>query len=161
MRFIVDCMLGKLARWLKILGFDVVYFPKIEDSELLTLAQKERRILLTRDNMLLKKAKAAKSLFIESEVWKKQVEQVFEEFNLWEKAKPYSRCIECNIELKSLSKRKAENLVTPFVFEHASSFALCPRCGRVFWQGTHFQDMEFRIEEILGQKKSRKKKESN
>jgi hypothetical protein len=158
MKFIVDCMLGKLARWLKILGFDVIYFPKIEDSELLALARKERRTLLTRDNMLVKKAKGAKSLFIESDVWKKQVEQVLREFRLWKKAKPYSRCIECNIELKNLSKKKAENLVAPFVWEHASSFALCPQCGRVFWQGTHFQDMEFRIEEILRQKKVRKKK---
>jgi len=151
-------MLGKLARWLKILGFDVVYFPKIEDSELLALAQRQGRILLTRDNMLIRKAKGMNCLFIESEKWKKQVEQVLREFDLWKKARPYSRCIECNVELRNLPRKKAANLVTPFVYEHATSFALCPRCGRLFWQGTHFKDMELRIEEILSKGKVRKKR---
>jgi len=149
-------MLGKLARWLKILGFDVVYFPKIEDSELLALAQKQGRTLLTRDNMLIQKAKGMESLFIESETWKKQVEQVLKEFKLWKSARPYTRCIECNVGLRNLPKKKAVNLVAPFVYEHATSFALCPKCGRIFWQGTHFRDMEFKIEEILHSEKVKK-----
>ncbi|GAG50226.1 unnamed protein product, partial [marine sediment metagenome] len=69
MKFIVDCMLGKLAKWLKILGFDALFFSKIEDSELLVLAQKERRILLTRDNGLIEKCRDVRNLFIESEDW--------------------------------------------------------------------------------------------
>jgi len=157
MRFIVDCMLGKLAKWLKILGFDALYFSKIEDSDLLALAQKEGRVLLSRDNELIEKSRNIKTLFIESEDWNTQVEQVLNEFKLWEDVSPYSRCIECNVELKDLPKRKASNLVTPFVFEHAESFALCPECGRVFWKGTHHKDMEFKIDKIL----SKKKKEKN
>jgi len=153
MKFIVDCMLGKLAKWLKILGFDTVYFSKIEDSNLLALAKKEGRILLSRDNGLIGKAKGIKCLFIESESWKNQVEQVLNDFTLWKEIKPYSRCIECNVELRDLSKRAAKNLVAPFVYERANSFALCPRCGRVFWEGTHHQDMEFKIDAILEKKK--------
>jgi uncharacterized protein with PIN domain len=154
MKFIIDCMLGKLAKWLKIFGFDVLYFPKIEDGELLALTQKEKRTLLTRDNALLQKAKGIKSLFIESEKWEEQVGQVLEEFNLWKDADPYSRCIECNSELKNLSKSKAKNLVTAYVYEHAKSFAICPQCGRVFWQGTHFKDMKAKIEGILKKKRT-------
>ena len=155
MKFIVDCMLGKLAKWLKILGFDVVYFSKIGDSDLLALAQKEDRILLSRDNGLIQKSKDIKTLFIENEDWNTQVRQVLNEFDLWYEVRPYSRCIECNIELKDLPKKRARNLVAPFVYEQADSFALCPQCGRVFWKGTHHQDMEFKIEEIL--RKSKKK----
>lgn len=149
MKFIVDCMLGKLAKWLKILGIDAVYFSKIEDSELLDLAQKEKRILLTRDTGLIEKSRSIKTLFIESENWNDQVEQVLDAFDLWKEVKPYSRCIECNMRLKELEKSRAKNLVTPFVYEQADSFALCPRCDRIFWKGTHHKDMEFKIEEIL------------
>jgi hypothetical protein len=153
MKFIVDCMLGKLAKWLKILGFDTLYFSKIEDSDFLQRAEKENRIILTRDTDLIQQSGKMDSLFIESEDWKVQVKQVLEEFNLWEKVKPNSRCIECNVPLKNLSRREARNLVTPFIYEQAESFALCPRCGRTFWQGTHFHDMENRIQEIFEKKK--------
>lgn len=149
MKFIVDCMLGKLAKWLKILGFDATFFSKIEDSKLLDLAREEERILLTRDTGLIEKAKKIDTLFIESEDWNDQIEQVLDEYRLWPDIQPYSRCIECNAELKHLPKSRARNLVTPFVYEKADSFALCPGCGRVFWKGTHHQDMEEKIDEIL------------
>ena len=153
MRFIVDCMLGKLAKWLKILGFDALFFSKIEDEELLAIARKEKRILLTRDTGLIQKAKHIETLFLESENWRQQVGQVLEHFDLWGKIDSHTRCIACNVELKSLPKKNAKNLVTPFVYKHADSFALCPGCGRVFWRGTHFKDMEHEIEEILKKNK--------
>jgi len=156
MKFIVDCMLGKLAKWLKILGFDAAYFSKIEDSELLAMARKEGRILLTRDNDLIEKSHDIRTLFIESEDWNDQIEQVIDDFDLWHAIQPYSRCLECNAELKDLPKSRAKNLVTPFVFEQADAFAICPSCSRIFWKGTHHQDMEVKVEEIL---KTRKKKE--
>ena len=145
-------MLGKLAKWLKILGFDAIYFSKIEDSDLLAQAQKEGRILLSRDNALIEKSHGIETLFIESEDWNTQVEQVLDEFELWQVVRPYSRCIECNSELKDLPRSRAKNLVTPFVYEKAGSFALCPKCSRVFWKGTHHKDMEFKIREILRKK---------
>jgi uncharacterized protein with PIN domain len=153
MEFIVDCMLGKLAKWLKILGFDAVFFSKIEDTELLALARKEKRILLTRDNGLIEKSRDIQTLFIESEDWNHQIEQVLNELKLWQDVQPYSRCIECNAELKDLPKDRARNLVTPFVFEKVDAFAICPSCDRVFWKGTHHQDMEVKLEEILSKGK--------
>jgi len=155
MIFIVDCMLGKLAKWLKILGFDSLYFSKIEDSDLLALARKEGRVLLSRDNELIDKSRDIQTLFIKSENWNIQVEQVLDDFNLWKDISPYSRCIECNVRLKDLPKSRARNLVAPFVLEQADSFSICSGCGRVFWKGTHHQDMEFKIEEILKKKKKR------
>jgi uncharacterized protein with PIN domain len=152
MKFIVDCMLGKLAKWLKILGFDALFFNKIEDDDLLSRARKEKRILLTRDTGLIEKAKDVETLFLESEEWRDQVKQVLDKFSLWERVNPHTRCIDCNVKLKDLPKKNAKNLVTPFVYKHADSFALCPGCGRVFWRGTHFKDMEFKIEELLKEK---------
>ena len=145
-------MLGKLAKWLKILGFDALFFNKIEDDDLLSRARKEKRILLTRDTGLIEKAKDVDTLFLESEEWRDQVKQVLDKFSLWERVNPHTRCIDCNVKLKDLPKKNAKNLVTPFVYKHADSFALCSGCGRVFWRGTHFKDMEFKIEELLKEK---------
>ncbi len=148
--FIADCMVGKLARWLRLLGFDVSYYSKIEDAKLIELAANENRIILTRDHELINKIKKIESLrdkflLIESERWEEQVEQVLDHFKLKDKIKPNSRCLDCNAELKSLSKDRARNLVPPFVYEQSSSFALCPVCGRIFWKGTHFRDMENKL----------------
>jgi uncharacterized protein with PIN domain len=153
MKFVVDCMLGKLAKWLKILGFDALFFSRIEDDELLAIARRDGRILLTKDTGMIQKAKHAETLFLESEEWQDQVRQVLEHFELWEKVNPHTRCIDCNVKLKNLPKKNAKNLVSSFVFEHADAFALCPNCGRVFWRGTHFKDMEAQIEEILNKKR--------
>lgn len=147
-------MVGKLARWLRILGFDVAYYSKIEDDELIELARKEHRIILTRDHELIKKAQKLrllkqKTLLIESERWEEQVEQVLDHFNLRKKIDPNSRCLECNAKLKILPKARARNLVPPFVYEQADSFALCPGCGRIFWKGTHFRDMERKLARFL------------
>ena len=149
MTFVVDCMLGKLAKWLKILGFDVLFFPKAEDDDLLAIVRRDGRTLLSRDRALLGRAKNMTKLLIESEVWEDQVRQVLEHFALQAEVRPYSRCVECNAALKPLSKSEAANLVTPFVLEHADSFAVCPSCSRVYWPGTHFNDMEAKLAEIL------------
>jgi uncharacterized protein with PIN domain len=157
MKFIVDCMLGKLAKWLRILGFDTVYLNKAEDRDLLLLARREKGILLTKDQELLLSAAGLPSLFIESDNWQEQLAQVLDSFRLRDRAKPHSRCLACNVELKRIPKELAKNLVTPFVFERAPSFAVCPSCERVFWPGTHFQDMDLKIARLLRIRKNRKK----
>jgi uncharacterized protein len=149
MKFVVDCMLGKCAKWLRILGFDTLFFSKAEDDRLIRIAREQDRILLTRDTGIVEKAKQIKVLFIQSEHWKSQVRQVLDELDIKKQVRPYSRCIECNAVLKPLSKKQAKNLVAPFVYERSDSFALCPKCGRVFWPGTHHSDMNFKIEDIL------------
>lgn len=149
MSFIADCMLGKLARWLRALGFDVLYSSKTGDDDLLNIARREGRTLLTRDTRLLERAKAVPSLWITSEKWDEQVIQVLSAFDLKDEVRPFSRCLDCNRMVKPLAKEKARNLVAPFVLEHARAFALCPDCGRVFWTGTHFDDMHSKIDAIL------------
>jgi uncharacterized protein with PIN domain len=148
--FVADCMLGRLAKWLRILGFDVLYFSRAEDRELVDVARREGRVLLTRDTGLIERtAKRPNRLFVRSDGWEDQVAQVLDEYGLWDKIRPNTRCVECNLPLKPLSRERARNLVTPYVREHASSFAVCPGCDRVFWQGTHYGDMERKIAKLL------------
>ena len=153
MKFAVDCMLGKLARWLKILGFDALFFSRIDDDQLLAIAQKEGRTLLTRDTALVQKARGLKTLLVTSEKWQEQVREVLDRFDLWGKVSPYTRCLECNVALSEIPRQAARNLVPPFVYEHAARFSLCGCCGRVYWQGTHAKDMKDKIEEILEHKR--------
>ena len=153
MKFVADCMLGKLAKWLRILGFDAVFFSKIDDDDLLSLAKAEGRILLTRDTDLSGKGGKVQTFFVRSEVWRDQVLQVLDELDIWNAARPYSRCLECNTDLKPLPKERARNLVSAFIFEQSEAFALCPDCGRVFWKGSHFENMNEKIIDILKKKK--------
>ena len=149
-KFVADCMLGRLAKWLRILGFDTAYFPAIEDRELLAFSRREGRILLTRDTGLVGKTRPVRNrLFVPSDDWRDQLAQVLDEFDLWDAARPYTRCLACNRPLKSLPKARARNLVAPYVLEHAESFSLCPECGRVYWKGTHAGDMERKLEALF------------
>jgi hypothetical protein len=148
-RFVVDVMLGKLAKWLRILGFDAAYGNRADDRELLQTARRERRVLLTRDHRLLQSARNVHSLLIESDDWRRQLAQVLDVLDLRDKARPLSRCLACNVKLKRLARKNARNLVAPFVFERAAAFSICPRCGRVYWPGTHFGDMEAKLSAIL------------
>jgi len=142
MTFVVDGMLGKLAKWLLILGFDTSFDPRRRDDELLSLARKEGRTLLTRDRELLQRAKAVPSLYVDSENWRDQVRQVVQAFGLVPDIRPFTRCLVDNAELKPLPKARARNLVSAFVYERTEEFSLCPACGRVYWPGTHLRDME-------------------
>jgi len=148
MTFIVDGMLGKLAKWLKILGFNAV-FNAAEDDLILAAARREGRTLLSRDRELVRRAGRHPALLIESLRWEDQVRQVLAGFELWGEARPLSRCLECNEPLKILPKDKAANLTIPHVLATAESFSLCGRCGRVYWPGTHHAAMRAAIARIL------------
>lgn len=149
MNFVADCMLGKLARWLRVLGFDVLYSSKTGDDELLNLTRREGRTLLTRDTRLFERNKAVPSLLIQSQEWDEQVIQVLLAFDLKGEVRAFSRCLDCNRKVKSISRDKARNLVAPFVLEHSRAFTLCPDCGRVFWTGTHLDDMRSKMDALL------------
>jgi uncharacterized protein with PIN domain len=150
MRFVVDVMLGKLAKWLLILGFDTAFNPRWGDDELLALARKEGRTLLTRDHGLIQRARSLTSLFVASENWKEQIVQVVRAFDLGPSVRPFSRCLMDNVPLRTLPKARARNLVSSFVYEQAREFSLCPVCGRVYWKGTHFREMEKVLGSDLG-----------
>ena len=144
--FLADCMLGTLAKWLRILGYDTAYDAGLDDNELVRLARAEGRILLTRDTGLLRR-KGPQCLFIASEVLHEQLAQVLHTFGL-HADNPFSRCPVCNAPLEDVPKYEAWGQVPPFVFQTQERFSLCPACDRFYWRGTHWQRMREQVEKL-------------
>src|SRR5262249_11915732 len=130
----------KLARWLRVLGFDVAYSNQYDDDEIIRLANTEDRIILTRDTRLATRRHNGRCLLIESGNYKEQVRQVLGHFDL-KGSNLFSRCLECNALLEDVDKEAIFEKVPPYVYLTQDRFARCPSCDRVYWHGTHAEDM--------------------
>ena len=141
MKFIADGMLGKLTRWLRMLGQDVKYSTNLEDSQLLVLAKKEKRILLTRDFELYQRAvgRGIEAFYLEGLTGEEKLAELAKRFNIrMEIDMTSSRCPKCNSPVKPVSPKKAAEKVEKSTFEHYSEFWKCPKCGQIYWQGAHW-----------------------
>jgi len=139
-RFIADAMLGRLVKWLRLLGYDTLYDASWDDAQLVRLARAEDRILLTRDTALARR-KGARLLFVQSEELAEQLTQLHRQIGLRALA-PFSRCPVCNEPLQPLPKDRAWGQVPPYVFVTQDEFRLCPACSRFYWRGTHWAHMQ-------------------
>jgi uncharacterized protein with PIN domain len=149
MKFIADAMLGKLAKWLRILGYDVLYFPSIEDDELITIAEEENRNILTRDTRFIERKRARnRSFFVEDNDARQQLRQVIKAFSLDKEKYLLTRCLLCNHKLSPVDKKNVKNCIPPYVFQTQSSFGLCPRCNKVYWSATHKDKIVKRLSSI-------------
>ncbi|MBC7264273.1 MAG: Mut7-C RNAse domain-containing protein [Chloroflexi bacterium] len=145
-RFVADAMLGTLAKWLRILGYDTLYDPRADDNELVRLARAEDRLLLTRDVSLARR-RGVRTLFITSEDLEDQLRQVCREARLNTNS-PFSRCPVCNTPLEDVPRGEAWGQVPPYVFQSHERFALCPQCNQFYWQGTHWDNMRARLRRL-------------
>lgn len=146
-RFVADVMLGKLARWLRALGYDTLYFRDAPDSRLLGIALRERRQLLTRDAALAARAGAV-GLLVRTEELDAQLREVMEACGLASRA-PLSRCLECNGTLASRGRHEVGDRVPPYTLATQREFWECEGCGRVFWAGTHARGILSRLHPYL------------
>jgi len=139
-RFIADVMVGRLARWLRVLGFDVAYSNAYEDDEIIRTAEQEKRVILTRDTGLAARRCDAECLLIQSGNYKEQIQQVLGTFDL-RQFSVFSRCLECNAALKDIDRESVFERVPPYVYLTQERFAICPSCSRIYWHGTHADRM--------------------
>jgi len=148
MKFILTKELGRLAKWLRILGFDAVYFKEENKSLLLLEALRYGRIILTR-NQHISRERAIKVINIKSQNLKEQLKQLIQELNLTlDKDKMFSRCVICNLELEYIEKNKVKERVPEYVFNTQENFYLCKGCNRIYWQGTHWGNVAKTLGEI-------------
>ena len=141
MKFLADGMLGKLTRWLRMLGQDVKYSNKLDDDELAAVAKKERRILLTKDLELYQRAtaKGINAFYVAGETEAARLAELAKRFGISLVIDlENSRCPKCNTKLRVASKEKLAGKVEKNTFAYYSDFWKCPRCGQIYWQGAHW-----------------------
>lgn len=144
LRFICDEQLGRLAKWLRLQGFDTLFECPVEDSKLIRLAQTESRVLLTRDHHLPAKTLWEAVVVLEKSHYADQLGELKKKIKLPE-GNPFSRCLECNEPIQSIEKSQVKKQVPQQVYETYENFYTCPYCQKIYWQGSHVQASKARL----------------
>lgn len=147
-RFILDAHLGKLAKYLRMLGFDSIYRNDYGDDEIIELALKEKRIILTRDKLLLQSRRVTHGYYIRSTEKHQQLREVVQKFDLYSQFKSFTRCMTCNAELVPKNREAITHLVQQDILHYFNEFFFCPDCRKVYWKGSHFKRMESFIRDL-------------
>jgi uncharacterized protein with PIN domain len=143
MKFLCDRMLGTLAKWLRIYGFDTLFATnKMKDEELLEISKNEDRILITRDKTLIYEARRGniKTIELKTTDFDEQLKTILDETKL-DKTKILSRCIICNSKVEEIKKENVEGKVPEKVFTNNEKFWLCKKCNKIYWKGSHYEKM--------------------
>lgn len=146
LKFIVDRNVGKMAKWLRMAGFDAILFASADDAAMIAAALAEERILVTRDRRIMKRRMIAqgriRAILIESDRSREQARQLMAAPGLdRSRFRPFTVCLECNRPLEERDKEAVKERLPPHVYLTQDRFAECPGCGRLYWPGTHRQAM--------------------
>jgi uncharacterized protein with PIN domain len=154
LRFIVDENVGKLARWLRMLGYDSVFFNGEDDSQMVRQALAESRILLTRDTGIMKRRAVnsgrLKAILFRSEEPEQQIQQLASALDIESHSHPFTICLECNRPLVDRKPAEVKDKVPPYVYITQTQYMECPLCRRIYWRGTHWKAMLNKLEKTVG-----------
>jgi hypothetical protein len=148
--FIADVHLGRLARYMRLAGFDTLWRADARDDELARLARDARRILLTRDVGLLKRGDVAFGYWVRATEPARQLAEVLRRFDVGRLTAPFTRCLRCNTLLEPIAKEAIVHRLPPRVRQEAQTFSHCPTCDRVYWPGTHWNRMRLLLASAVG-----------
>ncbi len=153
-KFIADVHLGKLARTLRLLGFDTVYRNDLDDPEIVQRAVDEHRIILTCDRGILKHSAVTHGYCLRSRDPNKQIYDVIRRFDLQDQLEPFTRCIRCNGRIYPVDKKEVIDKLPPRVAQTYDEFNQCERCGNIYWKGSHYARILERIKAIKKEHKA-------
>jgi uncharacterized protein len=149
MKFIADRMLGKLAKSLRMLGYDTIYYRGDDLHQLLHMARHDGRVILTRNTKLILRGPEDRIFGVTEDNPHDQLRQLIEKGHVpLDEEKFFCRCLLCNTLLDQIPREKAEGNVPDFVFHQQKEFFQCPQCKRIYWPGTHQKNMERRLKEL-------------
>ena len=149
-RFIADAMLGSLAKWLRIMGFDTLYYRVIEDSELARIAKQGERTILSKDNALCRSKKSGECLLIQSDKIVEQLKEVMKAYHIIpDRMHASMRCTSCNGNLFPAERNSVSAEVPDYVLQNTNAFLKCEECGKVYWEGSHKRMIEAAIAVIM------------
>jgi uncharacterized protein with PIN domain len=149
-RFAADAMLGRLAHWMRILGFDCAYAPHVPDAVLVRQSIEESRVILTRDRALPEEWRVPWVYVVDAGTTLDQLREVVRRFALAGSARPFTRCSRCNALLREAAPAEVGDRVPPRIRATRERFLVCPGCGRVYWEGSHTARMRRVLDQILG-----------
>jgi uncharacterized protein len=147
-RFVLDNHLGRLTAYLRMLGFDCLYHQDYDDEELAEIAQREERILLSRDRRLLMRKSIVYGNWLRSLDSLEQLTEVIRRFDLAKRIVPFHRCLRCNQPLESVAKEVVLNRLEPLTKLYFDEFQICPACKQIYWKGSHYERMQRLIEQL-------------
>ena len=147
-RFVADAHLGGLARLLRMAGFDTLYDNHFEDAAMAELANRERRVLLTRDRALLMHRVVLHGCYVHAVKPQGQLRELYHRLDLASHARPFSLCLSCNVRLHEVDRQAILDRVPPRVLARHERFLGCSECDKIFWEGTHWQDMRALLESL-------------
>lgn len=145
-RFVIDCNLGRLARYLRLLGFDSLYRNDYSDKTIADIAHNENRIVLTRDRALLQHKIITRGYFVRATKPGDQVREVLSRLDLYRHINLYTRCAHCNGELVDVDKQSIVDRLEPKTRQYYDKFKVCTTCGQVYWEGSHHKPMRTLLE---------------
>lgn len=148
-RFVADAHLGGLAHLLRMLGFDTLYDNHFHDDDMVAIAGKEGRILLSRDRELLKRRSVTHGCYLHAQKPEQQLREIVERLDLARSARPFTLCLHCNAPLRPVDKASVLDRLPPRVREHYAHFSACDGCGRVYWEGSHWRNMRRVLDGVL------------
>ena len=140
-KFICDVHLGKLARYLRMVGFDVYYNNDLLDEKIVGISLAEKRAILTKDKGILKRNEVTHGYYVRNVKVEEQAKEIINRFDLHKELKEFTRCLECNLELTKIAKKEIAGNLPPKVNQSQNEFYKCPGCGKLYWKGTHYQKM--------------------
>jgi len=140
-KFVADVHLGRLTRYLRMMGLDVLYENIFDDDEIVLISLNEKRAILTKDRGILKRNGVTHGYFVRSTIVEVQAKEVIKRFDLQKEIKEFTRCIECNDLLKPVEKETIIHQLPPKVATTQNEFYGCPSCKKTYWKGTHYQRM--------------------
>jgi len=150
-KFVLDAHLGRLAAYLRMLGFDTLYRNDYRDDELARVSAEEHRILLTRDRGLLMRSAVTHGYCIREAVARRQLAEVVRRFDLVRSVAPFTRCLVCNQPLRAVAKPDVAERMPPGSRTHADKVRECSGCGRLFWSGSHYRRMSALVAQIASE----------
>jgi uncharacterized protein with PIN domain len=148
--FIADVHLGKLAKYMRLFGFDTLYHCDSDPQSLVEVSVREGRVLLTRSRDLLKKEVITRGILVRETDPRMQLKAIFERLDLYADARPFSRCMRCNGPVEPIPKQEIVQSLLPRVKQNYQTFSSCSSCHRVYWEGTHFERMNRFVMQVLG-----------
>lgn len=148
-RFIADINLGDIVRYMRALGFDVYFDPKLSPRNINAISKNENRIILTKNRMLLKLKDVTHGILIRPGTAADQIKRIIDYLDIKEMVRPFSRCLLCNSLLEDISKDSVEDRIPPKTRAFCDKYAICRSCNKIYWRGTHFTKIKAVTEEIL------------